>query len=200
VGGGHDLLAITLLACVLSISGVCRAAGGPEQSPAPAGSAASGPAIVKDAGYVLGPGDKIRVITFGEEALTGEFFVGSQGQVSMPLIGDLKAGGLTIAQFTDEVTRALADGFLKDPRVSVEVLDFRPFYILGEVNRPGQYPYSQGLTVMDAVATAGGFTYRANTRTVFIKAGAGAVERKAPLASTTLVEPGDTIRIGERFF
>jgi len=158
------------------------------------------PAVIQDAGYVLGSGDKIRVITFGEESLTGEFFVGSQGQVSLPLIGDIKAGGLTIAQFTDEVTHALANGFLKEPRVSVEVLDYRPFYILGEVNKPGEYPFINGLTVMNAVATAGGFTYRANTRTVFIKGGGGSGERKIHLLSNTPVHPGDTIRIGERFF
>jgi polysaccharide export outer membrane protein len=158
------------------------------------------PAVIQDAGYVLGSGDKIRVITFGEDSLTGEFFVGSQGQVSLPLIGDIKAGGLTIAQFTEQVTKALANGFLKEPRVSVEVLDYRPFYILGEVNKPGEYPYINGLTVMNAVATAGGFTYRANTRTVFIKGGAGSMERKIHLLSNTPVHPGDTIRIGERFF
>jgi protein involved in polysaccharide export with SLBB domain len=158
------------------------------------------PAVIQDAGYVLGSGDKIRVITFGEESLTGEFFVGSQGQVSLPLIGDIKAGGLTIAQFTEKVTHALANGFLKEPRVSVEVLDYRPFYILGEVNKPGEYPFINGLTVMNAVATAGGFTYRANTRTVFIKGGAGSAERKIHLLSNTPVHPGDTIRIGERFF
>jgi polysaccharide export outer membrane protein len=158
------------------------------------------PAVIQDAGYVLGSGDKIRVITFGEDSLTGEFFVGSQGQVSLPLIGDVKAGGLTIAQFTEEVTKALANGFLKEPRISVEVLDYRPFYILGEVNKPGEYPFINGLTVMNAVATAGGFTYRANTRTVFIKGGAGSAEKKIHLLSNTPVHPGDTIRIGERFF
>jgi protein involved in polysaccharide export with SLBB domain len=158
------------------------------------------PAVIQDAGYMLGSGDKIRVITFGEDSLTGEFFVGSQGQVSLPLIGDVKAGGLTIAQFTEEVTKALANGFLKEPRVSVEVLDYRPFYILGEVNKPGEYPFINGLTVMNAVATAGGFTYRANTHNVFIKGGAGSAERKIHLLSNTPVHPGDTIRIGERFF
>jgi polysaccharide export outer membrane protein len=158
------------------------------------------PTVIQDAGYVLGSGDKIRVITFGEESLTGEFFVGSQGQVSLPLIGDVKAGGLTIAQFTREVTQALANGFLKEPRVSVEVLDYRPFYILGEVNKPGEYPFTNGLTVMNAVATAGGFTYRANTRSVFIKGGSGSAEQKIRLLSATPVHPGDTIRIGERFF
>jgi protein involved in polysaccharide export with SLBB domain len=172
----------------------------PRLQEAPSPSIVGEPAVIQDAGYVLGSGDKIRVITFGEESLTGEFFVGSQGQVSLPLIGDIKAGGLTIGQFTEKVTHALANGFLKEPRVSVEVLDYRPFYILGEVNKPGEYPFINGLTVMNAVATAGGFTYRANTRAVFIKGGGGSAEQKIHLFSNTPVHPGDTIRIGERFF
>ncbi len=150
--------------------------------------------------YPLGPGDKIRVITFGEESLTGTFVVGAQGQVSLPLIGDIQAGGRTTREVAADVTRMLADGFLKDPRVSVEVIDYRPYYILGEVNKPGLYPYTNALTVAGAVATAGGFTYRANTHRVFIKPGRGEVERKMPLRSDTLVQPGDTIRIAERYF
>ena len=150
--------------------------------------------------YPLGPGDKIRVITFGEESLTGTFVVGATGQVSLPLIGDIQAGGHTTRELAMEVTRLLADGFLKDPRVSIEVTDYRPYYILGEVNKPGLYPYTNGLTVDAAVATAGGFTYRANTHKVFIKPEPSRAERKLPLTSDTLVHPGDTVRIAERYF
>jgi polysaccharide export outer membrane protein len=196
--------ALLLIICVAPMVGVAgEGPDGPMTQPLPSSASVANqgePGVIQDAGYVLGAGDKIRVITFGEESLTGDFFVGSQGQVSLPLIGDVRAGGLTIGQFTAKVTQALANGFLKEPRVSVEVLDYRPFYILGEVNKPGTYPYTNGLTVMNAVATAGGFTYRANTHSVFIKGGAGSLERKTPLVSTTPVHPGDTIRIGERFF
>jgi polysaccharide export outer membrane protein len=150
--------------------------------------------------YPLGPGDKIRVITFGEESLTGTFVVGAKGQVSLPLIGEIQAGGHTTRELTAEVTRLLADGFLKDPRVSIEITDYRPYYILGEVNKPGLYPYTNGLTVNAAVATAGGFTYRANTHKVFIKPEPSSAERKLPLTSGTLVHPGDTVRIAERYF
>lgn len=150
--------------------------------------------------YRLGSGDKIRVITFGEDSLTGEFFVSGSGKVSLPLIGEVQAQGLTIPQFQDEVETALKQGYLKDPRVSVEVLTFRPFYILGEVTKPGEYPYTNGLTVMNAVATANGFTYRANTKKVFIKRAGETEEHAYPLDSSTPVAPGDTIRIGERFF
>lgn len=150
--------------------------------------------------YKLGPSDKLRVNVFGEEALTGEFLVGASGKVSLPLIGEVQAQGLTIAQFQEEVAQALRQGYINEPRVSAEVLNYRPFYILGEVNKPGEYPYSTNLTVLNAVATAEGFTYRADTRRVYIKRADGASEQAYPLSSTTQVAPGDTIRIGERFF
>jgi protein involved in polysaccharide export with SLBB domain len=150
--------------------------------------------------YKLGAGDKVRVITFGEDSLTGEFFVGGSGKVSLPLVGEVQAAGLTVPEFQSEVETALKDGYLREPRVSVDVLSYRPFYILGEVNRPGEYPYTNGLTVMNAVATAEGFTYRANTRRVFIKRADSDREQEFPLNSITPVAPGDTIRIAERFF
>lgn len=151
--------------------------------------------------YHLGANDKIRVITFGEDSLTGEFFIGGSGKVSLPLIGELQASGLSTRQFQKEVEQALKDGeILKDPHVSVEVLTYRPFYILGEVQKPGEYPYSNGLTVLNAVATANGFTYRANDKKVFIKRADSTEEQEFPLTSTLPVAPGDTIRIAERYF
>ena len=112
----------------------------------------------------------------------------------------MQAAGLTIRAFQDEVQAAFRDGYLKDPKVSAEVLDYRPFYILGEISKPGEYPYTNGLTVLNAVATAGGFTYRANKGRVYIKRNNDAQEHNLPLTSTTAVAPGDTIRIGERLF
>jgi protein involved in polysaccharide export with SLBB domain len=151
--------------------------------------------------YRLGASDKIRVITFGEDSLTGEFFIGGSGKVSLPLIGEVQAAGLSISQFQKEVETALKQGeFLKDPHVSVEVLTYRPFYILGEVQKPGEYPYSNGLTVLNAVATANGFTYRANDKKVFIKRADANQEQEFPLTTQLLVAPGDTIRIAERYF
>jgi polysaccharide export outer membrane protein len=150
--------------------------------------------------YKLGADDKIRVITFGEEQLSGEFLISGSGKVSLPLVGEVQAAGMTIPEFQKEVETALKDGYLKEPHVSVEVLTYRPFYILGEVQKPGEYPYSNGLTVLNAVATANGFTYRANTKKVFIKRADSATEEEYPLTSTTPVAPGDTIRVSERFF
>lgn len=150
--------------------------------------------------YHLGAGDKVRIIVFGEDSLTGEFFVSSGGKIAFPLIGDIDARGLTIPELQKAVAAKLADGYLKQPQVSAEVLNYRPFYILGEVMKPGEYPYTSGLTVLNAVATAEGFTYRADTRKVYIKRAAGLGESEQPLTTATPVEPGDTIRIGERFF
>ncbi len=150
--------------------------------------------------YTLGVGDEIRVIVFGEENLSGEFVVDSSGSVSLPLIGEVNATGFTVREFQKTVEARLLDGYLKDPRVSTEVMNFRPFYILGEVGNSGEYPYTNGLTVLNAVATAGGFTYRANKKAVFIKRAGENNEVRYPLTVTTPVQPGDTIRIAERLF
>lgn len=177
------------LAAILAIGGFAGAAA---QSP---------PEGVRDIPeYRLGSGDKVRVITYGEDSLSGEFFVGGSGRVALPLIGEVAALGLTSAEFEDAIEAKLREGYLREPRVSVEILNYRPFYILGEVNSPGTYPYTSGLTVRNAVATAGGFTYRANQRKVFIKRAGDEEEREYPLEGITPVAPGDTIRIAERFF
>ena len=150
--------------------------------------------------YRLGPGDKIRMITFDEASLTGEFDVSGSGTVALPLIGEVKAAGLTTTEFAAAVETALKDGYLKNPQVSVEILNYRPFYILGEVSKPGEYPYTNGLTVLNAVATANGFTYRADMKHVYIRRANDTIEHKYDLTSNTAVAPGDTIRIGERYF
>jgi polysaccharide export outer membrane protein len=150
--------------------------------------------------YVLGSGDKLRIVVFGEESLSREYTVNPAGQISFPLIGNVTAGGLTITQLQEEIVDRLSPEYLRNPQVSAEVLNFRPFYILGEVNKPGEYPYVAGLTVVNAVARAEGFTYRADGRRVFIKRAGETVEREYPLTTSTAVAPGDTIRIRERYF
>lgn len=190
------LFMLALAACLTlgALSGAARA-----QQPAVTGDTPV-TASAQSMDYLLGPGDKVRVTVFGEQSLSGEFFVTGSGLMSLPLIGELKAGGMTVGQFQSAVQEKLKDGYLKDPRVSAEVLTFRPFYILGEVEKPGTYPYTSGLTVLNAVATAGGFTYRADKKTVWIKHNGETEERKGELTPSTVVAPGDTIRIGERFF
>ncbi|WP_371134088.1 polysaccharide biosynthesis/export family protein [Brevundimonas sp.] len=184
------LLAMTLASCAQGVmaSGVAVAsADDPEVS-----------RLIEE--YRLGVADKVRVTVFGEAALTGEFLVGGNGKISLPLIGETQASGLTISEFQAEVAEALRNGFITEPRVSAEVLNYRPFYILGEVNSPGEYPYTNSLTVLNAVATAGGFTYRADNRRVYIKRADADAEAEYPLTTATRVAPGDTIRIRERLF
>jgi len=150
--------------------------------------------------YRLGSGDKIRLIVFGEPDLSGEFTISGDGMVSLPLIKEVRATGLTATQLQANVENAFKEGYLRDPRVSIEVLTFRPFYILGEVNKPGEYPYSNGITVVNAVALASGYTYRANQKKVFIRHAGTTVEEEVPLTTMTMVAPGDTVRIAERYF
>jgi protein involved in polysaccharide export with SLBB domain len=172
----------------------------PTSAAAPLNAPAPAAAAPEAYDYVLGPGDVVRIIVFGEQSLTGEFTVAGNGILSFPLIGDVQASGKTIEDLRDEITAALQNGYVKDPKVSAEVLNFRPYYILGEVAKPGQYPYSNRITVMNAIATAGGFTYRANHAYVFIKPSDGSTERKVRLNDQLLVAPGDTIRVAERYF
>jgi protein involved in polysaccharide export with SLBB domain len=152
--------------------------------------------------YTLAPGDKIRVVVFGEETLTGEYVITSGGNLSFPLVGNLKATDSTVEALQALLATALSNGYLNNPRVNIQVVSFRPFYILGEVNRPGEYPVSTGLTLQQAVASAGGYTYRANTRNVFIKHAIETKERLVDLRDpvTVIIRAGDTIRIGERHF
>ncbi|MFC7290043.1 polysaccharide biosynthesis/export family protein [Hirschia litorea] len=151
-------------------------------------------------GYKLGNGDTLRVTVFGEPDLSGEFQVDGTGMISVPLIGEVEAAGNSVRQVQRAMEDRFRQGYLNNPRISAEVINFRPYYILGEVNRPGEYPYSDGLTVLNAIATAEGYTYRANKQKIFVRASGGMEEREVKLTSTTPVNPGDTLRVGERLF
>ena len=187
------------LAVLLGLAGCVSAPGGAQAVSAPS-PAQAGPAAVDDADYTLGVADKVRVTVFNEATLTGEYPVAANGRIAMPLIGEVQAAGLTPGGLRANVERALADGYLRNPRVAIDVLTFRPFYILGEVAKPGEYPALSGLTVIKAVATAQGFTYRASKKHVFVRRAGAAKEERLRLTSDLRVMPGDTIRIGERFF
>ena len=146
------------------------------------------------------PGEKIKVTVFGEDRLTGEYEVDPGGNVALPLAGTIKAAGLTQTQLEQELTKRFKSEYLRDPKVTVEVTAFRPFYILGEVEKPGEYPYKGGLDVMSAIALAGGATYRSSRSNVLIKH-AGELEFKQyPLSPSIPVLPGDLIRLPERYF
>ncbi len=157
-----------------------------------------------DNGYVLGPSDQLRVITYNEPQLTNTFTVGDNGSIAFPLIGGVHAAGMTANDVASAISTALVDKkLLREPSVSVEVTQYRPIFVLGEVSHPGQYPYQPGMTTLSAVALAGGFTYRAITgyagdvRSQGEQAG-HAVEGK--IGRSTYLQPGDVVTIYERYF
>lgn len=194
-------LSITLAMAGFAVAAPAQAQDNqPSAAPASTGSAGSSEVHkARTLDYRLGSGDKLRVIVFGEDDLSGEFDVTGSGMVSLPLIGQVRAQGLTVDEFETAIRKKLLDGYLKNPRVSVEVLNYRPFYIIGEVNEPGQYPYTSGMSVLNAVAVAGGYTYRANEDRVYITRGDGDEQAYAAEQSIKVL-PGDVVRVPERFF
>lgn len=149
----------------------------------------------------LQSGDKIKITVYGEDALTGEYDIGPSGNVTMPLIGAIRAAGHSQADFARSVAdRYRRDGLLQDPKVTVAVVTFQPFYVLGEANSPGEYPFRSGLNVHAAVAMAGGFTYRASKSFVLIRHTGDQVWKEYPLTEPVIIAPGDLIRVPERYF
>ena len=153
-----------------------------------------------DMSYRLSVGDNLRVTVYGHEDLSGEFEVDSTGSISLPLIGDIKVTGWTANELEAAIVDVLQPDYLKSPRVSVEFVDYRPFYIFGEVKSPGSYPYTSGMTVISAVAVAGGFTYRARKGRIRILRGTADDQVELEAENDTLILPGDVIEIPERFF
>lgn len=150
--------------------------------------------------YPLSGGDKVRVIVFGATNLGGDYVISGEGTIALPLIGIVEARGLTSTELSTRIAAKLADGYVKQPQVAVEVLTTRPFYILGEVNKPGEYAFVDGLTVAAAVAQAGGYTYRAKTHRVLIHHAGDAAAVRLNVSDSTPVAPGDTVNVPERWF
>ncbi|MBU2678550.1 MAG: polysaccharide export protein [Gammaproteobacteria bacterium] len=150
--------------------------------------------------YSLGVGDRVKVTVYGHPDLSGEFEVDSAGRISLPLIQHVQAAGLTLQEFEYAVAEKLKPDYLRNPRVNAEILNYRPFYIIGEVKEPGSYPYVNGMTVINAVAVAGGFTYRAKTKKLIIVRGDGEARERLKASPDTVVFPGDVIEVAERFF
>lgn len=150
--------------------------------------------------YTLGIGDRVRISTFNEPTLSGEFQVGGKGTISFPLIGDVPAQDKTGKQLEAALVERLGAGYIRNPRVTVEVLSYRPFFILGEVSRPGQYPTFDGMTLSRAIALAGGYTYRANRKQALIRHPGETQEQRVTIDADARIQPGDVVRIGERYF
>jgi polysaccharide export outer membrane protein len=146
--------------------------------------------------YRLGPGDQLSLKVVSAEDLTGDYPVSDGGTISVPLIGEVKAAGLTSTQLEKEIVDKLAQGYLRNPRVNVSIKKYRPFYIYGEVAKPGEYPYASGMRVLNAIATAGGYTYRAAKGYVVVTRNG----RDAKALDATPIEPDDVIQVPERMF
>lgn len=151
--------------------------------------------------YQLSTGDRVRVIVFNQPELTGEYQIDATNMLSLPLVGRIPAGGLKPVELERQLAAKFNEGYLKDASVSVEVVAFRPFYIVGEVKTPGSYPYVWGMSVLNAVALAGGFTYRAKESAFYLlRTAPDGRKTKLDAAQETSVLPGDVITVRERFF
>jgi polysaccharide export outer membrane protein len=156
------------------------------------------PAYASD--YRLDAGDKLRIVVYGQEGLTNSYSVGAGGNITMPLIGSVQARGLTPAQLASRVSDRLRNGYIREPYVAAEIEAYRPFFILGEVAAPGQYPYVPNMTAESAVAIAGGFSPRAKRDSVTLTHTSSAGTMRAVVPPATPINPGDTIVVGERWF
>ncbi len=148
----------------------------------------------------LQAGEKIRVTVYGEASLSGDYQIDPSGFISLPLAGTLKAAGLTPPELEQELAKKYRTQYLKNPKVTITIAEFKPFYIMGEIEKPGAYAYTSGLNILSAIAIAGGTTYRASKSTVLIQHPGEAGLREYPLASTVPILPGDIIRIPQRYF
>jgi len=154
-----------------------------------------------DGQYQLASGDVVRITVFGEADLSfDEIRLNDAGTFSYPFIGQVRARGNTPTQIEDLIASKLKDGYLIDPRVTVSVVTYREFYIIGEVKKPGGYPYQPGLTLERAIALAGGLTERASTNRVTIMRGNGNTRSAQKAELATAILPGDSINIAQGFF
>ena len=157
-------------------------------------------ATFEDGPYTLDSGDKLRIVVFGQDTLSNNYTVDAQGTVTLPLVGAVVARGLTTAQLGGAIAGRLRSGYVRDPSVAVEIETYRPFFVLGEVTFPGQYPYVPNMTVENAIAIAGGFTPRALRDKVTITRKVQGVPTRTALPLRYPIRPGDTVEISERWF
>lgn len=187
-----------LVAATISVALLASACSSPDIMDGPQFVSSQGEKAVQRV-YRLGIGDKLKITVYGEDNLSGPFEVNALGQLSMPLIGEMPARGLSLQELRDNLTRKLSDGYLKNPKVSVEMLNYRPIYVHGEVKNGGEFAFKNGASLRDVVAMAGGYTYRADQTYLYIgREGEPDVAVRMPADVPVL--PGDNIRVPERFF
>jgi polysaccharide export outer membrane protein len=175
-----------------------QAMGGPYVAPPGSYYAAVNPAA--EPAYTLDSGDRLRVVVFGQDGITNSYIVGADGNMNLPLVGSIPARGFTTAQLAQMISERLKQGYVREPHVSVEVEAYRPFFILGEVTTPGQYPYVANMTAETAVAIAGGFSPRADKRKVQLSRNMPGQQIKGDVTLNYPLRPGDTIVVKERWF
>ena len=169
-------------------------------APLPAAYAAAPMPVAYDAAYRLDAGDKLRVVVYGQDGLTNSYAIDAGGSITMPLIGAVPARGRTPAGLAAEISAKLRSGYIRDPSVAVEIESYRPFFILGEVQAPGQYPYVPNMSVESAVAIAGGFSPRARRDRVTLTHADASGSMRIVVPLGTALSPGDTVLVGERWF
>lgn len=194
-GGAGWWRSLNLFIAIFLAVGISGLVGGQEASADEQANVAMSPPE-----YRTGSGDRLRITVFGHEDLSGEFQVDGSGYISVPLIGNVEAGAKSAHELETAIANKLSPDFLKNPRVSVEIMTYRPFYILGEVNNPGSYAYVNGMTVINAIAVSGGYTYRGRENKVLITRANDPARKKQPANHDTIVFPGDVIEVPERFF
>jgi protein involved in polysaccharide export with SLBB domain len=149
----------------------------------------------------LQSGDQLKIIVYGEDTLSGTYEISPAGTITMPLVGAITVAGRSTGEVSRALTQAYENGkFLQEAKISVSVVSYRPFFVLGEVLTPGRYAFTSGIDVLGAVATAGGFTYRASRDTVVIRHAGATVWQEYSLGAPIPIEPGDVIRVPERYF
>ena len=156
--------------------------------------------FVDEGAYTLDAGDRLRIVVFGQEGLTNSYAVDASGHIAMPLIGSVLARGATTDQLSRRIADKLRQGYIREPHVAVEIEAYRPFFILGEVTQPGQYPYVANMTVETAVAIAGGFAPRAFRQTVIVTRFVNSEQLRMTVPVNCPVRPGDTVNVQERWF
>lgn len=158
-------------------------------------------AALSGAAYFLSPGDKLKIKVFDEPDLSGDFQIDEQGKIAFPLVGEIQASGVTLDQFRQSLIAQLQNGYVRSPRITADILNYRPVNIIGEVKNAGQFQYRPGISAQDAAAIAGGYTYRADTDTVYIIRGREGKPITVDLEDRNFeILPGDTVKVPERFF
>jgi protein involved in polysaccharide export with SLBB domain len=196
MGMARSFFCIVLLAVALQVSGCgTRDDRGPATQADVESTTAAATAVPRFQG-----GEKIRITVYNEPSLSGDYDIDPNGVVSLPLAGTVPAVGLTQPQFEQELAKKFKTEYLKNPKVTVTILQFRPIYLVGEIAKPGEFPYKPGLNILTAMALAGGGTYRANRNYVFIQHIGETGMKEYPQSAATMILPGDLIRVPERYF